>query len=207
MSAALSNIMKTAHFGVWDQMGHKLCHLFSKKHTKCEYCQHQYILLILLKRKILICMPFFSSDPASSDQCFAMSLTIIHSAPKSASQAKLKFACICQSCSLCLSWLLIVFLEMLHKCQTKPSWISTTTKLLLSNWNDFASCLGLVWTSILCAAIHNHSQKLLVLVKILVRLSDDGTEFEQSLHLIQFSTPGSVVPMDHLWNETTFNVY
>ena len=142
-------------------------------------------------------MPFFSfsSDPARSDQCFAMSLTIIHSVPKSASQAKLKFACICQSCSMYLSWLLNVFLEMLHECQTKPSWSSTTTKLLLLNWNDFASCVGLVWTSVLCAAIHNHSQKLSVLVKILVRLSNDGTEFEQSLHLIDFSTPGYVVPM------------
>ena len=99
-----------------------------------------------------------------------------------------------------------IFLEMLHECQSKPSWSSTTTKLLLLNWNDFASCVGVVWTSVLCAAIHNHSQKLSVLVKILVRLSDDGTVFEQSLHLIQFSTPGSVVPMDHLWNETTFNV-
>ena len=54
--------------------------------------------------------------------------------------------------------------------------------------------MGLVGTSVLCAAIHFHSQKLSVLVKILVRLSNDGTEFEQSLHLVQFSTPGSVVP-------------
>ena len=54
--------------------------------------------------------------------------------------------------------------------------------------------MGLVGTSVLCAAIHLHSQKLSVLVKILVRLSNDATEFEQSLHLIDFSTPGSVVP-------------
>ena len=55
--------------------------------------------------------------------------------------------------------------------------------------------MGLVGTSVLCAAIHFHSQKLSVLVKILVRLSNDGTEFEQSLHLIDCSTPGYVVPM------------
>ena len=75
------------------------CVTFSpKKLTKCEYCQHQqYILSILFKRKILIWNAFFSfsSDPARSDQCFAMSLSIIHSVPKSSSQAKLKFACIC----------------------------------------------------------------------------------------------------------------
>ena len=142
MSAALSNIMKTAHFGVWDQMGHKLCHLFSKKHTKCKYCQHQYILLILLKRKILIwnAVFSFSSDPARSDQCFVMSLTIndsiIHSVPKSTSQAKLSLHVICQSCSMCLSWLLNVF------------FMPNKTKLKFDH--DQASAVELKWLCIVC---------------------------------------------------------
>ena len=160
-------------------------------------------------------MPFFSfsSDPARSDQCFAMSLTIIRSVPKWASQAKVKFVCICQRCSMCLSWLLNVFfyLEMLYECQTKPSWSSTKTKLLLLNWNDFASCVGVVWTSVLCAAIHNHSQKLSVLVKILVRLSGNGNVCSSDL-VMKWPAPQTLgrkkqfSSVDHFWNEGTLNV-
>ena len=58
MSAALSNIMKTAHFDVWDQMGHKLFHLFAKKHTKCEYCQHQFN-IFLAPSGALIAIPTY----------------------------------------------------------------------------------------------------------------------------------------------------
>ena len=118
-----------------------------------------------------------------------------------------------QSYSMCLSWLLNVFfyLEMLYECQTKPSWSSTKTKLLLLNWNDFASCVGVVWTSVLCAAIHNHSQKLSVLVKILVRLSGNGNVCSSDL-VMKWPAPQTLgrkkqfSSVDHFWNEGTLNV-
>ena len=104
-----------------------------------------------------------------------------------------------------------IFLEMLHECQSKPSWSSTTTKLLLLNWNDFASCVGVVWTSVLCAAIHNHYQKLSVLVKILVRLSGNGNVCSSDL-VMKWPAPQTLgrkkqfSSVDHFWNEGTLNV-
>ena len=94
-------------FGIkWDTN----CVTFSPKNTHILQTSIYIVDIIKEKGIDLKCLFFlFSLDPPRSDQCFAMSLTIIHSVPKSASQAKLKFACICQSCSMCLSWLLNVF--------------------------------------------------------------------------------------------------
>ena len=62
MSAALSNIMKTAHFGVSDQMGHKLCHL-SPKNTHILQTSIYIVDIIKEKDIDLKCLFFFFIRP------------------------------------------------------------------------------------------------------------------------------------------------